>query len=250
MNVNPLKTRKVTAGSVSIFDFLDESIKDLSEKSVVAISSKVVSICEGRVVPLDSIKKDDLVAQESERYLPRHTSKHGFSFTITQNTLIASAGIDESNSDGNFVLWPKDPQKSANTIREYLADRFDLKNVGVVITDSTCMPLRWGAVGIALAYSGFKATNDYASKKDLFGRKLVFGKTAVASGLAASAVLAMGEGAEQTPIVIIGGLESIQFQPRNPTAEELKYFSIQDTDEDLFYPFLSKATWKKGQNKK
>ena len=30
------------------------------------------------------------------------------------------AGIDESNGDGNYVLWPKDLQNSANTIRDIL----------------------------------------------------------------------------------------------------------------------------------
>ncbi|MGH7237527.1 MAG: coenzyme F420-0:L-glutamate ligase, partial [Candidatus Saccharimonadales bacterium] len=103
--------------------------------------------------------------------MPKSLNKYGYHFTIKDNTLIPMAGIDESNGDGNYVLWPKDSQKTVNEIREYLKNRFKLKTIGVVITDSTCQPLRRGTIGVCLAHSGFLALNDYRQKPDLFGRK-------------------------------------------------------------------------------
>jgi F420-0:gamma-glutamyl ligase len=67
----------------------------------------------------------------------------------------------------------------------------------------------------------------------------------VANGLAASAVVVMGEGTEQTPIVLMSDLPFIDFQDRNPNQEELEALTIS-RDEDLYAPFLNGADWKKG----
>jgi F420-0:gamma-glutamyl ligase len=157
------------------------------------------------------------------------------------------AGIDESNGNGHYVLWPKDSQQTANEVRKHLKEKHGLKELGVVITDSTCIPLRWGVIGIALGYSGFKAINDYTKKQDLFGRPFEVSQAGVASGLASAAVLAMGEGTEQTPIAVITEASFVKFQGRNPTKEELEFFYIKNKDEDLFAPFLNSVGWKKGK---
>lgn len=248
MRVAPIKTRKVTIGSLTTQELLDESLSELSEGCVVAISSKVVAICEGRTVPIDSIDKNDLIKQEADYFLPVQMDQYGYHFTITNKTLIASAGIDESNADGNYVLWPADSQKSANSIRAYLAKRFGLKNVGVIITDSTCTPMRIGTLGIAIGHSGFAALNDYRGKPDLFGRPLEVTNSSIAGGLAAAAGLLMGEGSEQTPIVILDDLPFVTFQQQDPTPEELEEYYIKNKDEDLFAPFLNAAEWQKGGN--
>ena len=217
MKVTAIKTRRVEAGSGTIFDLLDEYLQDLSEGSVVAITSKVVAICEGRVVPIGSVEKEDLVKKESDQYLAPSLSKFGMSFTITHNTLIPVAGIDESNGNGNYVLWPADPQKSANEIRAYLAKRFDLKKVGVVITDSTARPLHYGTEGVAIGYSGLAPSNSYIGKPDLYGRPLKISISNVLDALAAAAVLVMGEGSEQTPLAVVEDLPFINFQDHEPT---------------------------------
>ncbi|MEK7153731.1 MAG: coenzyme F420-0:L-glutamate ligase [Patescibacteria group bacterium] len=170
MKILPVKTIKVTPGSIDIFTLLDQSIVGIQERSILAITSKIVSLCENNAVPFGDIDKEELVVKESDQYLPHTLSKYGHHFTITNNTLIPMAGIDESNGDGHYVLWPKDAQKSANEVRHYLVERFGLNEVGVVITDSTCQPLRRGTTGIALAYSGFQALHDYVGSPDLFGR--------------------------------------------------------------------------------
>src|SRR5262249_11461727 len=160
----------------------------------------------------------------------------------TNNMLVPTAGIDESNADGNYILWPKNPQKSANAIREYLSNQYQLRDIGVVITDSKTTPLRWGVTGIALAHSGFLALNNYIGVPDIFGRKLEHTKVNVADSLAAAAAFVMGEGAEQMPMAILSDLPQVVFQQRNPTEQELQELHIHMED-DLYAPFLNAVSW-------
>lgn len=249
MNIKAVKTRKITSEDTDIFKILDESIPDLKENSVVAVTSKIISITEGSIIkingPQDEVK-EKLIRENSQYFLERASSKYNISFTIANNILSASAGIDESNGNGFYILWPKNPQESANKIREYLCERFGLKNLGVIITDSKTTPLRWGVTGITLSHSGFKALKDYIGKPDLFGRPFVYEKLNIADSLAAAAVLEMGEGDEQTPIAIMENLNNIEFQDRNPDDQELEELKIS-LDEDLYAPLIKNADWQKGE---
>lgn len=189
--------------------------------------------------------KDALVKQEADYYLPKEDNKYGFFLTIKYDIMIASAGIDESNGNGYYVLWPQNPQKSANMIRQHLVKKFGLKNVGVIITDSKVTPLKRGVTGVTVAHSGFSALNNYIGESDIFGHKLEVTKTNISEGLAASAVVVMGEGKEQTPIAIIEDIPFVRFQKRNPTSQELSMLHIP-IEEDVFASILLKAEWKKG----
>lgn len=241
MKVTPIRTERVAAGQVSITALLDGHLAPLPERSIVAVTSKIVSLCESRVVRRDSTSKLALVIAESERYLAT-ASAHGFRFTVTRNTLIPSAGIDESNGGGDYVLWPQDPQATADGIRRHLRHRFGVRQLGTIITDSTCTPLRRGTTGICLAHSGFAATRDYVGEPDLFGRRFRVSQANIAGGLAAAAVVTMGEGAERTPICVIEDVPFVRFQDHDPTAEEIGLGRIP-LDEDLFAPFLSAVDW-------
>ena len=245
MQVTALKTHKITQEDSDLFKILDQYITELKENSVVAVTSKIVSITEGSILQIEDQDKDKLVEENSQFYLPRESNKYNVSFTITNNILSASAGIDESNGNGFYILWPKSPQESANKIREYLSEKFGLKNIGVIITDSKTTPLRWGVTGIALAHSGFNALCDYIGKPDLFGRPFQYEKLNIADSLASAAVLEMGEGSEQTPLAIIEDLKNIEFQDRNPSDEELESLKI-DMKDDLFGAFLENADWQRG----
>lgn len=249
MQVTAIKTPIIKPGSIELLALLDQSLPALHEGSVIAITSKVVSLCENNVVPLDSIEKEQLVIQESDLYLPKTLSKYGHHFTIANNTLIAVAGIDESNGDDHYVLWPKDPQATANQVRKHLQDKYGVKKLGVLITDSTCHPMRRGTMGIMLAYSGFRALNNYIGTPDLFGRDFAVSQADVAGGLAAAAVLQMGEGTEQTPIAILSDLPFVTFEDRDPASEELAEV-IMPIEDDLFAPFLTAVDWQKGGRSK
>lgn len=244
MKIIPIKTCRVTSGSHSLTKLIETYVDNIEEGSILAITSKVVSLCERRTIPFGKAEKETLVQQYSHLYT-QNTNAYGFHFTITRNTLIPAAGIDESNSGGNYVLWPDDPQKTANEIREFLIRKFSVEKCGVILTDSTCSPLRRGTSGICLAYSGFDALNDYIGEQDLFGRPFAVSQANIASGLASSAVLVMGEGREQTPICLLSDLPFVNFQQRNPNLKELKnqYIALE---KDIFAPFLTAVKWERG----
>ncbi len=247
MLIRPVKTKKVIPGKDrDIFLILAKYLPKLKEKSVVVITSKIVAICQGRFADPKKVTRDELVEKEAERYLPRQSNKYNVMLAVKNGTLIASAGIDESNAAGNLILWPKNLQKSANQIRAFLKKKFNLNNLGVIITDSKLTPLRRGVTGVCIAHSGFLALNDYRGTPDLFGRKLKVTQANVAEGLAASAVALMGEGREQTPIAIIEDTPFVQFQKRVPSKKELAFLKIR-LEEDVYGKILTSVKWRKGK---
>lgn len=248
MTIKPYKTHKIKPND-NLYKILDEYLPVLAEDTVIAIASKVVGICEGRIVKNESAdQKDTLVEQEADYYLPREYNQYGFMITINKGILVASAGIDESNSGEYFSLWPENPQKSANDIRDYLTKKHNLKHLGVIITDSKLTPLRWGVTGVAIAHSGFQALNSYIGKPDIFGRLMHAEKSNVADSLATAAVAEMGEGNEQQPLAVITEANFIQFQPRNPTHEELESLKIS-LEDDVYASLLTSVKWIAGNKK-
>ena len=246
MIVRAIKTSKITDQNHDIFEILDAYLPQLQEGTIVAVTSKIVSICEGRMVPFKSKQeKEEIIKKEADYYLPSEINKYHVWLTIKDSIIIFSSGVDESNGNGYLVLWPADPQKWANAIRDHVAKKYNLRDVGVVITDTSSMPLRRGQKGIVLAHSGFSALNNYVGKKDIFGRELKITKAAVADALATAAVLIMGEGDEQTPLALIEDIPFVQFQGRNPTEEELKELTIAIED-DLFGSMVSGVKWERG----
>lgn len=246
MQVQAIKTRKFLPPKDNLWELLS-TIKSLKENCVVAVTSKVVSIGEGRCIPIGSIDKDNLIARESDKYLPRQLFPNEWTmYAIKNNILAAAAGIDESNAKGFYILWPEDPELSVKKIWEFLRKKFDVKNLGVIITDSRVIPLRRGVVGLAISYFGFKPLKDYRGTKDLFGKEFIMETSDIPDSLATAAVLEMGEGAECQPIAVITDIPYIEFidkkyTPKNPDHS----FEIPER-EDLFYPFLSSVKWKKG----
>jgi len=246
MKVEAIKTRIVHAGEISLTDLLSESITEVSENSVVVISSKIVSLCENRIVDIDSISKDDLVECESDWYVNRSFSPLNYMFAISKGNMSASAGIDLSNSDGHYTLWPKDSMISAEHARQFLTEKFARKNIGVLIIDSvTLPPLRRGTVGQMIGWSGFKPLKDYRGQPDLFGRKFEMETLSIVNGLAAAANLVMGEGDEGCPLAIVSDVPFIEFTPCPPTNDEIK-IGFVSREEDIYAPFFNLAPWKKG----
>lgn len=245
MNVKAIKTSQIIPGvENNLLSIIESSISSLEDNSIVAITSKVVSICQNRIAKKASTDKNKLIEKEADLFIPPEENKHGFYLSIKDDILIPSAGIDESNAGNYYVLWPQNPFQVAGEIRMFLKNKFSLQHVGVIITDSTTAPLRWGTRGICIAYSGFNPLKDYIGRPDIFGRKLEVTKANVADALAASAVLEMGEGSEQTPIAVINDIPFVQFQDRDPTPEEIKNLRIT-LDDDIYAPILKAVKWKK-----
>jgi dihydrofolate synthase / folylpolyglutamate synthase len=248
MKITSIKTNKINQND-DLRVILDKFIDNLKEGSILAITSKIVSLCEGNVIKKDEIEKERLIERESDYFLPASENQYNVTLTIKDNVLIPTAGIDESNVNEQYVLWPRNAQNTANEVRKYLCERFKLTNVGVIITDSKTTPLRWGTTGIAIAHSGFLALNSYIGKKDIFGRNLKMSKSNVMDGLAAAVVVVMGEGNEQTPLAIIEDVTFCNFQKNQPTIEEISGLKI-DIKDDIYASLLKSVPWKKGSKKK
>ena len=245
MKVSAVHTHKITAQDRDLPALLDTYLPPLAEQSVVAITSKIVAITQGRLVKAEGADKHALIEEEADYFLPRSASRYDVLLTITRDIIIANAGVDESNGNGYYVLWPRDPQHVANEIRVHLRQRFDLHDLGVIITDSVTTPLRWGVTGAAIAHSGFLAVNNFVGHPDIFGRALHMTKVNIANALGAAAVLVMGEADEQTPLAVLHDLPFVQFQDGDPTPAELSSLHIE-LQNDLYAPLLKSVPWQTG----
>lgn len=249
MQVTGIKTRPLLPPQDSLQAALKEAIRfSPKEGDIVCISSKVVSIDEGRTIPTAEITdKEKLIEQESDFYLKAPaSSKHRKRFTFAKGGMAGSAGIDESNGNEHFVLYPKDPFASAKKIRAWLMKEYELQDLAVIITDSTSLPLRRGAIGFALSWDGIDPLRDYRGTPDIFGRIIKVETANLIDALAATAVLEMGEGSECVPVAIIRDAKNIVRKNRSPrNGTQL----IVDPKDDVFAPFFfhKEFKWKKGK---
>ncbi|NTW89654.1 MAG: putative folate metabolism gamma-glutamate ligase [Candidatus Moranbacteria bacterium] len=244
MIVTPVKTDIVTPESTSIPALLDRHLSGFPDRSILAISSKIISLCEGRTAALTE-DREELITREANYYLPIEHRHARFSGAITHHAFIGAAGIDESNAAGHYVLLPKDSWVTAVSIHRYLIERFGVRDAGVIVTDSHSTPLRRGASGISIAYHGFDALRDYRGTPDLFDRPLRMEQANIADALAAAAVLVMGEGSECTPIAVITDLPTINFNKNAPTDEDRAKFLV-DPENDIFSPLFDFSRLRKG----
>lgn len=247
MIIKPIKTKKLIPPKDNLFSAIRRAIKKIPERSILIVTSKVLGIHEGRCVAVQDVRdKDTLIISEADYYLARDKKAPWVVHTLTHNLFIPTAGIDESNANGFYILWPKNPKRSAREIYTWVQKIYGVKDVGVVITDSHSIPLRRGVMGISLAHYGFAPLNDYRGTKDLFGRDFHVSQTNVADGLAAAAVLVMGEGSEQTPIALATDIAFVTFASKPVVSKkEFSSFEIPIT-QDMYAPFFSRMKWRKG----
>lgn len=248
MIVTPVKTRILIPPKDDLLDAISSSLKSLHEKSILVITSKVISIWQGRCIPIAKYPdKDPLVIQEADAYLPRKLVPGEWCMhTLKYNLFIPSAGVDESNANGYYILWPRNPKHTARKLYKWFRKKYRVKNLGIIISDSHTIPLRRGVLGISLSHYGFAPLKDYRGMPDLFGRPFTMTQTNIADGLAAAAVLVIGEGIERTPLAIIQDVSWIKFVSK-PLKLRRKFSSFEiKTKEDLYYPLISGVQWKKG----
>lgn len=232
LQIQPIQTRIFHAGESLAKFILEQLPADLvQEKMVLAVTSKIVSLAENRLVPKAGVEKQTLVKRESDHFLGEIA--HGCSLTIKEGLFIPSAGIDESNSESDdYILYPQHPFKSAERLWKELRAAWKLKNLGILLTDSHTTPLRKGVTGISLAHWGFSGVKNKIDTPDLFGRKLKMTQMNLADGLAAATTLMMGEGDECTPLARVMGAD-VEFKERLDPMEVR-----MPLKEDLYYPFF------------
>ncbi len=225
MKITPVKTAVFKQGE-DLTSFIIKYLPKVKEGSVIAVSSKVCGLWEGRIAPKE--QKEKLIKSESSFYLKTALCY----FTIKNNMVMTNGGVDQSNADGKIILLPKDCNSCARRLRKALQKKWSVKKLGVILTDSAILPLRAGVICAAVGYDGFCGAKDLRGKKDIFGRKLKLTLSNAADSLACAAGFLMGESAQKTPFALIEDAP-ILFREKANT-REMKY----PFKNDLYYPFL------------
>lgn len=230
MKFTPIKTRKFLPPKDNLYNLFDSYLPRLKEKDILVITSKIISISQGRTVKITpQTNRLALIKSEADAYLKSNPN----SLTVKGHTLTPFSGIDRSNANEHYILWPTCPNQEAKKIWTYLTRKFKLKELGIIIADSFCLPFRWGHLGISIGFFGLNPLYSYQGKKDIFGRKLVRANSNLVDALAALAVVHMGEGNEQTPLCLIRGFTKAKFNQKDYS----KTFYIDPRD-DLYSPLL------------
>jgi coenzyme F420-0:L-glutamate ligase / coenzyme F420-1:gamma-L-glutamate ligase len=210
---------------------------ELQPHDILAVTQKIVSKAEGRIVDLREVEasayttsiaqrmsKDprlvEVILRESKRIVRMRgevlicETHHGF--------ICANAGVDESNVQGDKVvtLLPKDPDKSARTLARSLG-------CGVIVTDTFGRVWRDGLVDAAIGLGRVPAFIDLRGTTDAYGHQLRVTLLAAADALAAAAGLAMGK-ANHTPAALIRGFQWEAYD------EAASSDLLRPADKDLF----------------
>jgi coenzyme F420-0:L-glutamate ligase / coenzyme F420-1:gamma-L-glutamate ligase len=199
---------------------------------VVAVTQKVVSKAEGRVVSEDEADRATWVERESVRIVARRDdiviaqTRHGF--------VCANAGVDASNVEpGLLTLLPDDPDGSAERLRTRLSEALG-GDVAVVVTDTFGRAWRRGVVNVAIGCAGLPSLVDLRGTLDHTGRVLEATVVALADEVAAASGLVMGK-ASRVPVAIVRGVE------RGTAPDTPVSVLVRPPQEDLFResPLLS-----------
>lgn len=222
-----LENIPIIDGSSDISKIIKEAIEkqgcNLNHGDIILIAETLISKAEENFIRLDDLtpseqaielakqsKKDprlvEAIIQQSNEIV-----EVGPNFIITETIhgfVCANAGIDESNvGDGLATPMPKNADKSAFEIREFLENEFN-EEIAVIITDTQGRAFRFGAIGTAIGCSGISPIWRRVGEKDLYGRELETTEIATCDELAAAASLIMGQADEGLPVVIIRGFDS------------------------------------------
>jgi coenzyme F420-0:L-glutamate ligase / coenzyme F420-1:gamma-L-glutamate ligase len=187
---------------------------ELQPRDILAVTQKVISKVEGRVIQLSSVEasphsvaiarrmqKDprlvEVILRESRRIVRMRgdviicETHHGF--------ICANAGVDQSNVEGTDTvsLLPRDPDRSARELARIL-------RCGVIVTDTFGRVWREGLVDTAIGIAGVPPFIDFRGKHDTCGHLLQATLLAAVDSLAATAGLVMGK-TSRTPAVLIRG---------------------------------------------
>ena len=222
-----LENIPIIDGNSDISQIIKDAIENqgcgLNHGDIVLIAETLISKAEENFIKLDELNPSDeaielanqsgkdpkivqAILDESNEVV-----RVGPNFIITETKhgfVCANAGIDESNvGDGLATPMPKDADKSAAEIREFLEEEFG-EDIAVIITDTQGRAFRFGAIGTAIGCSGISPIWKRVGEKDLYGRELETTEIATCDELSAAASLIMGQADEGLPVVVIRGFDS------------------------------------------
>lgn len=253
ISVTPVKGMPLFRPGMSIARELSAAIHRMGETlengDICVLAQKIVSKTEGRFALLGEVETSaeairiagetqrdpamlQLILDESRELL--RTSEAAIIARHRTGHVLANAGIDASNveqdDDETMLLWPEDPDASSRAIRREISQITGVAPA-VVIADSMGRAWRIGTVGAAIGCAGLTVLDDRRGKgKDMFGRTLQATVIAVADSVAAMASLAMGEGDEGTPAVIVRGAGRWVSEADGPGAAS----GLRPVAEDMF----------------
>ena len=201
----------------------------IADDDVLLVTSKVVSKCEGALVPApsDPAQRDAF----RRRLIDEHTVRlvaQVKQTRIVENALgivAAAAGIDASNvHTDEIALLPTDPDASATALVAEFARRG--RRVGVIVTDTQGRAWRNGVTDVAIGAAGVDVLDDHRGGHDVFGNELVVTQVAVADELAAAGDLVKGK-LSGIPVAVLRGL-------RRAASPAPARALIRPAQEDLF----------------
>ena len=247
ISVIPIKTKRLLKNPLT--DILIIIKGKLKNKDILVLTSKIVSLEYNGLIDLRKIvfnkeaiklgKKYTISPQFAQLVINESDQVLGgvkrAVLTLKSGILMANAGIDVSNVPENYVVkLPNNLEQIADEIRLKIK-RITGKNIGLVVIDSVCLPLRLGTHHYALAISGFNGIIDERNKKDLYHKPMKITTHNIADEIASMAGLIMGERNKRIPAVIIRGLP-VKFT--NLFAKKLTKELIINRRQDLFREVL------------
>ena len=194
---------------------------ELQDRDIVIAASTVVAKAEGEIFRLEDITPGKISleiaarAGKDARFIEAVLSRSRevlvekpfmLVTTLSGHTCV-NAGIDESNIENGFLLYPPEsPDASASRLGQEL-EKLSGKKLSVIVTDTNGRAFKIGQTGIAIGIYKIKPVKRWIGEKDLFGKDLEITEEAIADELAGAANLLMGEGADGIPVVVIRGLD-------------------------------------------
>lgn len=221
LEIIPVVIKKEIQRGEDLSKLFTSHFKGIQDGDVVVVSQKAVSKQEGRVVDLTQVipsllavgvaaeyQKDpklvEVILSEAQRIIRMDggilitETKHGF--------VCANSGVDESNlPEGFAALLPADPDRSASDLRDKL-HVLSGKKIAVIISDTFGRPFREGQTNQAIGIAGMRAIDDYAGKKDVFGRTLRVTAIAQVDEISGAAELVMKK-TKNCPFAVVRNFE-------------------------------------------
>lgn len=193
----------------------------LQDRDIVIAASTVVAKAEGEIFRLEDITPGKISLEiaartgKDSRFIEAVLSRSRevlvekpfmLVTTLSGHTCV-NAGIDESNIENGFLLYPpENPDASASRLGQKL-EKLSGKKLSVIVTDTNGRAFKIGQTGAAIGIYKIKPVKRWIGEKDLFGKDLEITEEAIADELAGAANLLMGEGADGIPVVVIRGLD-------------------------------------------
>lgn len=225
--------------------FTDEGL-EFKDNDVVVITSKVVSMYEGRIVDLSDVEPSlraetiakstgippeevELILQESELVTSIPVNEFGEDYILEQSEneerakealedlpsmlvtkrngrLCTNAGVDRSNAPDGKATLL--PEDPDRSAKE-IRERIEEitgKEIAVILTDSE-VSIRVGETDNAIGCSGINPVESDFGADDLFGEPKFGGVDLKGDEIASAAALHFGQTSEQIPVVVGRGIE-------------------------------------------